>query len=93
MIDALAHLLTAGFALVFASLLPVFAVAAVAVVLVGLIGGALGIRDGALGQIVRTLAIALVLGLVLERTAAGIVAFAVDSWAGLDGSEPAGETW
>ena len=76
MIDMLAQLVHAGFGLVFASLLPVFAVAAVAAVLIGLIGGALGIRDGALGHIVRTLAVVLVLGLVFERTATAIVAFA-----------------
>lgn len=91
MIDALAQLLHTGFGLVIASLLPVFAIAAVAVVLIGLICGALGIRDGALGHIVRTLAIVLALGLVFDRTATAIVAFASDSWAGLDGSEPAGD--
>jgi type III secretory pathway component EscS len=90
MIDALAQLLHAGFGLVLVSLLPVFAIAAAAVVVIGLIGGALGIRDGALGHIVRTLAIMLALGLLFERTATAIVHFAADSWAGLDGSEPAG---
>lgn len=90
MIEALARLLHGGFGLVFASLLPLFAVAAAAVVVVGLLGGALGIRDGALGHIVRTLAIVLALGLVAERTATTIVAFTVRSWAGLDGSEPEG---
>jgi type III secretory pathway component EscS len=83
MIDALAQLLQAGFGLVLVSLLPVFAIAAAAVVLVGLIAGALGIRDGALGHVVRTLAIVLALGLVLERTATAIVAFTADTWAGL----------
>ena len=93
MIDALAQLLQAGFGLVLVSLLPVFGVAAAAVVLIGLINAALGIRDGALGHIVRTLAIVLALGLVVERTAMAVVAFASDSWAGLDGSEPAGDSW
>jgi type III secretory pathway component EscS len=93
MIDALAELMRAGFGLVLASLLPLFAVAAVAVVVVGLLGGALGIRDGALGHIVRTLAIVLALGLVAERTATAIVAFTLHSWAGLDGSESAGGEW
>jgi type III secretory pathway component EscS len=94
MIEALAQLLYDGFGLVLASLLPLFAVAAVAVVMVGLLGGALGIRDGALGHIVRTLAIVLALGLVVERTATAVVAFTVHSWAGLDGeggSEPVGD--
>jgi type III secretory pathway component EscS len=92
-IEALVHLLHAGFGLVIASLLPLFAVAAVAVIVVGLLGGALGLRDGALGHIVRTLAIVLALGLVAERTATAIVAFTVHSWAGLDGSTPAGDGW
>lgn len=88
MIESLAGLLHGGFGLVLASLLPVFAVAAVAVIVVGLLGGALGIRDGALGHIVRTLAIVLAIGLVAERTATAVVAFTQDSWAGLDGSQP-----
>jgi type III secretory pathway component EscS len=90
-IEALARLLHGGFGLLLASLLPLFAIAAVAVIVVGLLGGALGIRDGALGHIVRTLAIVLALGLVAERTATAIVAFTVQSWAGLDGSERAGD--
>lgn len=93
MIESLARLLHGGFGLVLASLLPVFAVAAVAVIVVGLLGGALGIRDGALGHIVRTLAIVLAIGLVAERTATAIVAFTHDSWAGLDGSQPASDPW
>ena len=93
MIEALAQLLRGGFGLVLASLVPLFVVAAVAVVVVGLLGGALGIRDGALGHIVRTLAIVLALGLVAERTATAIVAFAAHSWAGLDGSGSAGGEW
>lgn len=93
MIESLAALLHGGFGLVLASLLPVFAIAAAAVVVVGLLGSALGIRDGALGHIVRTLAIVLALGLVAERTATAIVAFTVHSWAGLDGSAPTGGEW
>lgn len=93
MIETLAQLLHAGFGLAMASLLPLFAVAAVAGVVVGLLGGALGLRDGALGHIVRTLAIVLALGLVAERTATAIVAFTVQSWAGLDGSQPADDEW
>jgi type III secretory pathway component EscS len=82
-----------GFALVLASLVPLFAVAAVAVVVIGLLGGALGIRDGALGHIVRTLALVLALGLVAERTATTIVAFAVRGWSGLGDSESTGGEW
>jgi type III secretory pathway component EscS len=90
MMPELAALLHGGIGLVLASLVPLFAVAAVAVIVVGLLGGALGIRDGALGHIVRTLAIVLALGLVAERTATAVVAFTVHSWAGLGGSESAG---
>jgi type III secretory pathway component EscS len=93
MIEALAQLLRGGFGLVLASLLPLFAIAAAAVVVVGLLSGALGIRDGALGHIVRTLAVVLALGLLAERTATAIVSFTAHSWAGLDGSKPAGDEW
>jgi type III secretory pathway component EscS len=87
MTDTLLQLLHEGFGLVLASVIPLFAVAAVAVVVIGLLGGALGIRDGALGHIVRTLAVVLALGLVAERTATAIVAFTQHSWSELDGGE------
>lgn len=85
MIDVLAALLREGFAIVLRSLLPMFAVAAVAAILVGLLLAALGLRDGVLGQIVRTLAVVLALGVLGSGIAEAVVGYAAHSWAGLGG--------
>ncbi len=88
MIDALGSAIREGFALVLASTLPLFAVAALAAVLIGLLGGGLGLRDAALGQIVRALAVLLALGLLVEGIAAGTLAFARERWAALADGAP-----
>jgi type III secretory pathway component EscS len=80
MIDALGLVIREGFGLVIASVLPLFVVAAVAALLIGLLGGSLGIRDAALGQIVRALAVLLAVGLVIESVAGATVEFAARSW-------------
>jgi flagellar biosynthesis protein FliQ len=80
MIDALGLLIREGFGLVIASVLPLFVIAAVAALLIGLLGAALGIRDAALGQIVRALAVLLAVGLVIESVAGATVEFAARSW-------------
>jgi len=85
MIDALAHAIREAFGLVIASTLPLFAIAAAAALLIGLLGGSLGIRDAALGHIVRVLAVLLAIGLVIDMVAQGSVEFAKRSWAQLDG--------
>jgi type III secretory pathway component EscS len=83
MIEALGLAIREGFGLVIASLTPLFGVAAVAAVLVGLLGGSLGIRDAALGQFVRALALILALGLIVDSVADGCVEFATRAWAGI----------
>ena len=85
MIDALAQAIREAFGLVIASTLPLFAIAAAAALLIGLLGGSLGIRDAALGHIVRVLAVLLAIGLVIDMVAQGSVEFAKRSWAQLDG--------
>ncbi|HVI02223.1 MAG TPA: flagellar biosynthetic protein FliQ [Enhygromyxa sp.] len=85
MIDALAHAIREAFGLVIASTLPLFAIAAAAALLIGLLGGSLSIRDAALGHIVRVLAVLLAIGLVIDMVAQGSVEFAKRSWAQLDG--------
>jgi type III secretory pathway component EscS len=80
MIDALGLLIREGFGLVIASVLPLFVIAAAAASMIGLLGGALGIRDAALGQIVRALAVLLALGLVIESVTTATVEFAARSW-------------
>jgi type III secretory pathway component EscS len=88
MIDALALAIREGFGLVIASMLPLFAIAAVAALLVGLLGGSLGIRDAAFGQIVRVLAVLLAVGLVIETVATSTLEFARRSWAQLAVEDP-----
>jgi type III secretory pathway component EscS len=85
MIDALALAIREAFGLVIASTLPLFAIAAAAALLVGLLGGALGIRDMAFGHVVRTLAVLLAIGLVIEVVANSTVEFAARTWTQLDG--------
>jgi type III secretory pathway component EscS len=81
MIDALGLAIREGFGLVIAGLLPLVAVAAVAAILLGLLCGALGIRDAALGQIVRALAVVLALAVVIQSVAASTLEFASRCWA------------
>lgn len=83
MIETLGLALREGFGLVIASLIPLFATAALAALLVGLLGGSLGIRDAALGQLVRALAVILALALVIEAVTQNCVEFAARSWAGI----------
>lgn len=80
MIDALGLAIREAFGLVIASMLPLFVIAAAAALLIGLLGGALGIRDAALGQVVRMLAVLLAAGLVIEQVASATVEFAARSW-------------
>ena len=82
MIDALAAAIREGLALVLTTLLPVFIVAATAAVMIGLLCAALGIRDAALAQITRALAVVLALALVAEHSAAAFVDFAARAWSG-----------
>ncbi|PRQ07010.1 flagellar biosynthetic protein FliQ [Enhygromyxa salina] len=81
MIDALSLAIREGFALVLVGVLPLIGVAAVAAILVGLLCGSLGIRDAALGQIVRALAVVLALALVISSMAASTLEFASRCWA------------
>ena len=82
MIDALGAAIREGLALVLTTLLPVFIVAAAAAVMIGLLCAALGIRDAALAQITRALAVVLALALVAEHSAAALVDFAARTWSG-----------
>ena len=66
------------------SLLPMFAVAAAAAIVIGLLVGALGLRDATLANIARALAVVLALGLLAGDIATAVVGFAARSWAGLD---------
>lgn len=81
MIDALGLAIREGFGLVIASVLPLLAAAAVAAILLGLSCGALGIRDAALGQIVRALAVVLALAVVIQSVAGSTLEFAGRCWA------------
>lgn len=83
MIAELGLLLRGGFGLVVALVLPLVAVAAVTGALVGLLTGALGIRDQALGQILRALAVLAALALSIEAMADAAVDFADRSWSEL----------
>ncbi len=83
MIDALTLTIREAFALVIHALLPLIAVAAAAAVMVGLLGGALGLRDGAFAQIVRALAVLLAIGLLIEALAVANVEFAARTWSSL----------
>jgi type III secretory pathway component EscS len=85
MIDALGLLIRAGFGLTIAAVIPLFLVAAVAAVILGLLSGALGLRDAALGQIVRALAVILALGVLIEGVAEGCLEFATRSWTEIGG--------
>ncbi|KIG15771.1 hypothetical protein DB30_05341 [Enhygromyxa salina] len=79
-IDALGVAIREGFALVITGVLPLIAVAAVAAILLGLLCGALGIRDAALGQIVRALAVVLALAVVISSVAGSTLEFASRCW-------------
>jgi type III secretory pathway component EscS len=83
MIDALGLAIREGFGLVLAATLPLFLVAAVAAVLLGLLADALGIRDGALAQIVRALAVILMIAVIVGDVGEALVGFAVERWSSL----------
>ena len=80
MIDALGLLVREGFALVVASVLPLFVVAAITALIVGVLAGALGIRDAALAQIARSLAVVLALVALAASLASSTTEFAARSW-------------
>jgi type III secretory pathway component EscS len=83
MIDALALAIREGFGLVLAATLPLFVVAAVAAVLLGLLADALGIRDGALAQIVRALAVVLMIAVIAGDVGEALIGFALERWSSL----------
>lgn len=86
MIDALGFAIREAFALTIASMLPLFAIAAAAALVIGLLGGLLGIRDGALGHIARVLAVLLAIGFLIDEIAQSTLDFAAQSWQ-LDATE------
>lgn len=88
MIDALTEGIREGFGLVIMSIVPLLGAAAAVALVFGVLAGRLGLRDPALAQIARGLAVMLVLGLVVDELADGVVEFAARSWAGLASSEP-----
>lgn len=79
-IEALGLAIREGFGLVIASVLPLLAAAAVAAILLGLLCGALGIRDAALGQIVRALVVVLALAMVIQSVVGSTLEFASRCW-------------
>jgi type III secretory pathway component EscS len=83
MIDGLTDAIRAGFGLVIDAVLPLVVVAAVTAVLVGLLTQALGIRDGVFAQIIRTLAVVLAIGMVVDAIAAANVEYASRTWESL----------
>ncbi|HLT39497.1 MAG TPA: hypothetical protein VK034_24605 [Enhygromyxa sp.] len=85
MIDALGLLIREGFGLVIACVLPLLVIAAAAALVVGLLGDSLGVRDPAIGQIIRALAVLLAIGVVIESVAIGTVELATRSWSQLSG--------
>ena len=91
MIELLGAAIREGFGVVIACLIPLLAVAAVAAILIGLLGGALGVRDAALAQIVRALAVVLALGLLAQGIAASTLEFTSRTWAELGSAQPPAE--
>ena len=88
-LEALGWALREGFALVIACLLPLLATAAGVGLLVAWLTGSLGLRDAAIGQIARALAVVAALGFLLEGMAAAGTDFAVRCWSLHDaGSDP-----
>lgn len=80
-----------GIGLILALIVPLLATGIVAAIVAGWLGSALGVRDGALGQCIRALAVLLALGLVLDHMAARATDYAKASWgslADLHRSEP-----
>ena len=88
MIDALGLLIREGFGLVIVSVLPLFAVAAITAVILGMLAGALGIRDAALGQIARSLAVLAALVAIAASVASSTTQFAARSWALEEPAQP-----
>lgn len=72
-----------GIGLILALLVPLLATAIGAAILAGWLGSALGVRDGALGQCLRALAVLLALGLVLDGMAVATTDYAKASWGAL----------
>ncbi len=64
-------------------LLPVLAAAAGSAIVAGWVGSALGVRDGMLGQCIRTVAVVLTLALVGEQLAATTTQYARAGWGSL----------
>ncbi len=78
--DLLGGAIREAFGLVSALALPLLAAAALAGVVLALTTGALGIRDGALGQMVRTLAVVATLVFLAESLASMMLEFGVRTW-------------
>jgi type III secretory pathway component EscS len=72
-----------GFGLVVALLVPLIGTAIGAAIVAGWLSSALGVRDGALGQCLRALAVVFALGLVLDGMAASVTEYATGSWKSL----------
>jgi flagellar biosynthesis protein FliQ len=72
-----------GASLVLTLLLPVLVVAFAAAIAAGWLSAALGVRDAALGQSIRALVVLLVLGLLADRMAETMTAYARSSWGSL----------
>ena len=87
MIAELAELIREAFALTVVGLAPLWVAAAAVAILVGLLGAALGIRDGALAQIARALAVVVALALLGRGLASATLDFAVHSWTAM-GEDP-----
>lgn len=75
-------------AVVLTALLPVVLVAAVAAVVAGLLSNRLGLRDGALVQIARAVAVIAALIVLGEGLAAAVLEFGVHTWSTLGAPEP-----
>jgi hypothetical protein len=88
MTDALSASIREAFGLVVASVVPLFAIVAAVALVFGLLAGRLGLRDPALAQIVRALAVILAVGFLLGDLADAVVEFAEHSWGALADAQP-----
>lgn len=82
-VEALELALREGLAVVIAALSPVLVTVAVVGVIVGLASARLGLRDPAVAQIARALAVCACLGLAAEPLATLAVDYARASWSSL----------
>lgn len=79
-VDALGVAIREGFGLVIAALIPLLVVAAIVGIGIALLAGHLGLRDAAVAQIARAVAVVAVVALTIEGVAAAAVAYARESW-------------